>query len=681
LPALRRALTLRTLFCAALSTLLACDAIVGLGKFKVDHGEPDAETEPEDRDGEGPVDGEPEDGSTGEEDAELADAQTQSQPMDAGAGPVDDAASDSGQTMSGDSGTAPCDGLVCDGVCVPADSAAHCGRCDHDCTSLPNVTGATCSAGRCVFSASDCASGYAHCSSEPDDGCEVDITQPAHCGSCGTACGASQPLCVGGAGGSSSCASGCSASAPTLCGQTCVNTATSAAHCNGCNMPCPAVTGGQAVCQNSQCGFTCNADRHRCGNTCAPNDSISQCGSGCVACPQPTGGTAACVSGSCSLSCGSGYVKSGNDCLSQYLYVSTTGNDANSGTSLVSPLRSFGRAMAIAVAGQTVRFASGTYGSATGDTFSQQVPNGVNLERNGAAGTVTFQSNGSGSFVLAGSSNISNINVDNFAVPMGITTGTQTLNEVNFNNVKGAIIISGGARVTINGGGLSGAPTAATEFMLIQDSATLNWSSGVVISQFADCSVTTSGLRALGSSRVTITGFNLSGRWNSSSQTAPLYLDTDGAIDISNGSFDNQCEASAVSLVVGASSRATLNLFNCSFGGMIGLSPVASVKIRQCSFRASAGINLLGNPQPVLDLGRSGDLGGNSFASTTQSAIGCFNCNNTTIDAAGNTWVANQQGADASGRYPSGATSATLSLTITSGRNFALIGTNNLVRF
>lgn len=446
-------------------------------------------------------------------------------------------------------------------------------------------------------------------------------------------------------------------------------------------MPCPSVTGGQATCQSSQCGFTCNSDRHRCGSICAPNDSITQCGSGCVACPQPTGGTAACVSGGCTLSCGSGYIKSGNTCVSQYLYVSTTGNDSNTGASLVAALRSFGRAMAVAVAGQTVRFASGTYGSATGDTFSQQVPNGVNLERSGSAGTVTFQSNGSGSLVLTGSANLSNIIVDNFALPIGITTGTQTLSNVGFTNVKGAAIVSGDARVTYNGGGFTGAPTSATEFLLIQDSATLNWSSGSLTSQFADCSVTTSGIRALGSSRVTISGFQLVGRWNSSSATAPLYFDNDGTVDISSGTLNNSCDATSGTMIVRASSSATLNVFNCNFGGQLLIEPVVSVKVRQSSFRATAGIYFLGNGHPTIDLGRAGDLGQNSFGGTTQSAITAFGSNNMIIDAAGNTWVPSQQGADASGHYPSGATSATLSLTITSGRNFALIGTNNLVRF
>jgi Protein of unknown function (DUF1565) len=473
-----------------------------------------------------------------------------------------------------------------------------------------------------------------------------------------------------------SCASGCSAGAPTLCGQTCVNTQTSPAHCNGCGMACPGVTGGQATCQNSLCDFVCNADRHRCGNQCAANDSITQCGSACLACPQPAGGTATCVSGSCTLSCGSGYIKMGNTCLSQYLYVSPTGLDTNAGTSVVSPLRSFGRAMTIAVSGQTVRFASGTYGSATGDTFSQQVPNGVNLERNGSAGTVTFLSSGTASLVLAGSSNLSNLVIDGFALPLGVTTGMQTLSNVAFNNATGAAILSGDARVTYQSGGFNGAPTS-TEMLLVQDSASLNWNGGSLRSKYADCSVTTSGLRAIGSGAITLTGLQLSGKWNSSSQTTPLYLDTDGPINITSGTLNNECDASSATMVVRTSTTTTLNVNNCYFGAQVLIEPIASVKIRQSSFHSAAGLYFTGNGHPTIDLGRTGDLGSNSFGSTTQYAVLGFGTNNMIIDAAGNTWVISQQGADASGHYASGTTL----MNPTNGRNFNLIGTNNLVRF
>lgn len=667
-------------FALGLSALCGCNLVAGLDDFKVGKDARDASDAPDADSADSSVDA-----ADAADDAADPEGDTGNAREDGGAGDSaldangDAAAQSDGSAQEDastqeDGSTGACNGLVCDGVCVAANSPNHCGTCEHDCTKLPNVSGSvSCNAGQCSFPAASCAPGFAHCSTNPEDGCEVDLSKPAHCGSCTTTCSGGTPLCVGSSATQYACASGCNTDAPSLCGQTCVNTASSAAHCNGCDMACGAVTGGQAVCRNSQCDFNCNADRHRCSNTCAPNDSITQCGTGCVACPQPTGGTAACVSGSCTLSCGTDYIKSGTTCLPKYLYVSTTGSDSNTGANLVSALRSFGKAMSIAVSGQTVRFASGTYGAATGDTFAQQVPNGVSLERNGTAGAVKFLSNGSGSLVLAGSANLTDLSVEGFAMPLGITTGTQTLTRFGSVGATGAMLISGDAKVTWASGSITGDP-ASTEMLLIQDTASLTWNNAVLSSQSADCASGFVALRAVGDTSVTITGINLSGKW-----TTPLVFDNNGTISVSNGSLNNECGATVGSMAVSDSPTATVNIFNCYFGGQLLLTPVKSLKIRDSSFHAAAGLyfqggNWLGLP---IDLGKASDPGKNRFGATTTSAVVGFSVSNMTIDAAGNEWVPSQQGADAQGRYAAGTTLSNPG----AGRNFQLIGTPNTVRF
>ena len=105
---------------------------------------------------------------------------------------VDDASSDAAAPLdAGGPETGPVcapPDLTCPAGCVASDEH-NCGACGHDCTSLPHVTGAvTCAVGgTCSFTASSCAPGWAHCSSNPDDGCETDITQPSQCGGCGSA--------------------------------------------------------------------------------------------------------------------------------------------------------------------------------------------------------------------------------------------------------------------------------------------------------------------------------------------------------------------------------------------------------------------------------------------------------------------------------------------------------------
>jgi hypothetical protein len=117
----------------------------------------------------------------GDADAAVHDASSDA------ASPLDSGGSDTGPTCAPPN-------LTCLAGCVPSDEH-NCGTCGHDCTNLPHVTGAvTCAAGgTCSFTASSCAPGWAHCSANPDDGCETDITQPSQCGGCGSA-----HVCAGG---------------------------------------------------------------------------------------------------------------------------------------------------------------------------------------------------------------------------------------------------------------------------------------------------------------------------------------------------------------------------------------------------------------------------------------------------------------------------------------------------
>src|SRR5262249_4148866 len=96
------------------------------------------------------------------------------------------------------------DELSCDDVCV-ANDARNCGKGGHDCTGLPFVAGTvSCDKGACVIPPSACAAGHGHCTSDPDDGCETDLTLPAHCGGCDTSCDSDTPLCVAPTGGGAS---------------------------------------------------------------------------------------------------------------------------------------------------------------------------------------------------------------------------------------------------------------------------------------------------------------------------------------------------------------------------------------------------------------------------------------------------------------------------------------------
>ncbi len=86
----------------------------------------------------------------------------------------------------------------CAGVCVDLGvDPKNCGSCGHDCTTFPGVDPAavTCTAGTCSLGGA-CMPGRAHCSTNPNNGCETDVTTAAHCGSCTTACAEPTPICA-----------------------------------------------------------------------------------------------------------------------------------------------------------------------------------------------------------------------------------------------------------------------------------------------------------------------------------------------------------------------------------------------------------------------------------------------------------------------------------------------------
>jgi alpha-tubulin suppressor-like RCC1 family protein len=160
-----------------------------------DTGLPDASPASADADGEGPDDAAP-----------LTDA---SQPLDGS--PVADAATEAGDGASskdgaslvdtadaGDSSLCPSDQLSCGGLCVPND-AVNCGTCSNDCSNLHTTSTPVCQNGQCAFPGLGCQTGWAHCTSQASAGCETDLSQAAHCGSCTNACSA-DPVCTGSAG-------------------------------------------------------------------------------------------------------------------------------------------------------------------------------------------------------------------------------------------------------------------------------------------------------------------------------------------------------------------------------------------------------------------------------------------------------------------------------------------------
>jgi hypothetical protein len=116
----------------------------------------------------------------------------------------------------------------------------NCGTCGHDCTTLSNVrpgaTGVQCVAGACSVPPAACASGFGHCSTRADDGCETPLTTSSNCGQCGKTCTNPTGLCS--ATGTPTCSSSCTAPTPDLCTTKCVSLASDPTNCGACNHDC-----------------------------------------------------------------------------------------------------------------------------------------------------------------------------------------------------------------------------------------------------------------------------------------------------------------------------------------------------------------------------------------------------------------------------------------------------------
>jgi hypothetical protein len=125
--------------------------------------------------------------------------------IDAGAGssPATDGGADRGATCR--AGFADCNRDPADGCEVElATDTQHCGTCETSCSAAGASMNA-CVAGKC---APTCDTTHADCDKSGINGCEVDITTPQNCGSCGHACsgqnttklactdGACEPACA-----------------------------------------------------------------------------------------------------------------------------------------------------------------------------------------------------------------------------------------------------------------------------------------------------------------------------------------------------------------------------------------------------------------------------------------------------------------------------------------------------
>jgi hypothetical protein len=211
---------------------------------------------------------------------------------------------------------------MCNNKCADLNrDATNCGACGNDCTRLPHVvaSGIACIEGQCSYPPGACDKGFAHCSPNPESGCETDSTAPANCGMCGNACKAPTPLCAetGAGSGAYACAATCP-SALTECSAMCVDTQMNAMYCGSCTNMCTAPLNANPSCSMGSCGWTCRSGYHRCPGppeVCADNNSPATCGTRCTPCAAaPANARVSCDGTDCGFICDPGFTKGATAC-------------------------------------------------------------------------------------------------------------------------------------------------------------------------------------------------------------------------------------------------------------------------------------------------------------------------------------------------------------------------------
>jgi hypothetical protein len=190
---------------------------------------------------------------------------------------------------------------------------------------------------------------------------------------------------------------------------------------------------------------------------------------------------------------------------------SSSGSDAADG-SASHPLKTLGKAMKIAVSGDTVQLLSGTYGSSgSGDVYPIQVPSGVTLQgtlaSNGAKQSFLSTSGGTAddlALVLTGDATVKDMEIDVFDVAISADRGIHTLSNINFILNPVSLKLSGAAQTTlINSEVFHGVGAGATAIQA-SGAAQFTMDGGQIEASSVTCTQESRGIVASGSARVNL---------------------------------------------------------------------------------------------------------------------------------------------------------------------------------
>jgi len=384
--------------------------------------------------------------------------------------------------------------------------------------------------------------------------------------------------------------------------------------------------------------------------------------------------------------------------------VSTTGNDANDG--ITQPVKTLKRGIGIALANgeiATVSVAAGRFDAANGETFPYTVPGGITIEGPAGGGAILAGS-GSELGLSLESGTLANLEFEGFAVAV-TATGTGHITGARVRTSALAIRAETAAQLTIDSLDITG-PTAGCKTGI-----ELNGGAGLVATNVRTATLATA-IVAKDHSTVTLGGGMIAGD-ASCTNLANIDIESTGSTMIADtlidgGAFGMFFPVDGPATPVTLTNTTIRNLTGDGLGGravnltmtggalmnsqdglqasggtwsftnvMITGNRGLGIYIQGTAANAIATLTMRGSTLSqnalgvdvfdfaVADFGTVASPGGNNFSGNTDGNFGAQ-----LINAVGNTWRPNVQGADAQGHY----TVATIPgpVAFASGNNFVL---------
>ncbi len=370
----------------------------------------------------------------------------------------------------------------------------------------------------------------------------------------------------------------------------------------------------------------------------------------------------------------------------QTLFVnSLTGADNNPGSSS-KPLKTLAKALSVVKSGMGITL-SGTFDTANGETYPENVPDGVTVQGSTASTAVLVGPGTAGGLIMSGNVTLRYLTLKAFGTALYTSSGVQALVGLVFDTDTQALQAAGTAQPSLT----DCTDTNGQQGMAAQDSTKVTVSGGTY-------SLTGTAMSLLGTASVTWSNSTITGNGSSYgfdlSDSSSLKFQNVSLSKFSGGIFtrsnSNAVELSGGSISqvgsgIGIYSQGTLVTNGTTFSGPGGIgvdaeagtvslnnsvvrgfssygvvvSNVSALRMRNTQVInnsvSSAGVSVGGTSSNV-DLGTSSDPGGNTLQGNDVNGNGTnlnLGITSGVVQAVGNTWKANTQGADANGHYSS----------------------------